>query len=256
MNQQTAKAARSAGQRQVVLDGRPTTSSPKGPAHRHASFYAVRNGRTPGVYHNWNGSGGCLEQIKGFRGAAYREFGNLVDAETYLGGGECALRGMLYALLVLMHPSCSSAAHVASAVARCGGARTAAASSSGQSLCCGCRQERRCRDRCPGTCIAKKWPRKTNKKTFWRGASNRRQQVRTLAKGRYPWSRASEMPQRFFAKLLVVNLALQREGVGSWFAHTYATAHSDTAGNSSYGYEDGEWDGGEPEPFFERRTGT
>jgi hypothetical protein len=44
-------------------------------------------------------------------------------------------------------------------------------------------------------------------------------------------------------------------GSGSWFAHTYPTMHSDTTGNSSYGYVDGEWDGGEPEPFFERQTG-
>lgn len=47
-------------------------------------MYAVRKGRNTGIYETWDE---CQEQVKGFKGAEFRKFGNLEDAEKYIGGG-------------------------------------------------------------------------------------------------------------------------------------------------------------------------
>ncbi|WP_352417802.1 viroplasmin family protein [Proteiniborus sp.] len=44
-------------------------------------FYAVRAGRTPGIYQTW---GQAEEQVKGFSGAKYKAFGTLQDAEKFM----------------------------------------------------------------------------------------------------------------------------------------------------------------------------
>ncbi len=47
-----------------------------------ANFYAVKQGRKPGVYNTW---AQCEEQIKGFSGAKYKKFTNREEAEIFAG---------------------------------------------------------------------------------------------------------------------------------------------------------------------------
>jgi len=44
-------------------------------------YYAVKRGRETGIYETWEA---CKEQVDGFKGAEYRSFSNLQDAEEYL----------------------------------------------------------------------------------------------------------------------------------------------------------------------------
>lgn len=44
-------------------------------------FYAVRKGRTPGIYQTW---AQCQEQIKGFSGAVFKGFPTMAEAEEYM----------------------------------------------------------------------------------------------------------------------------------------------------------------------------
>jgi len=44
-------------------------------------YYAVRKGKTPGIYTNWDD---CKIQVHGFKGAIYKSFKNLKDAENFL----------------------------------------------------------------------------------------------------------------------------------------------------------------------------
>ena len=46
------------------------------------SFYAVKVGRTPGVYINWDDA---LKQIDGFSGGVYKRFGNATQAYEFVG---------------------------------------------------------------------------------------------------------------------------------------------------------------------------
>ena len=46
--------------------------------------YAVRKGRSPGLYHTWSE---CERQVKGFSGAQYKSFATLAEAKEYLGEG-------------------------------------------------------------------------------------------------------------------------------------------------------------------------
>ncbi|KAI9836273.1 MAG: hypothetical protein M1819_001610 [Sarea resinae] len=48
-------------------------------------FYSVRAGFKPGIYHAWKD---CLAQVKGFKGATYKSFSTLTDAERFLRGPE------------------------------------------------------------------------------------------------------------------------------------------------------------------------
>lgn len=45
------------------------------------NYYAVKVGKTPGVYNSWEE---CKLQIDGFRGAAYKGFETKKEAEKYL----------------------------------------------------------------------------------------------------------------------------------------------------------------------------
>ena len=49
------------------------------------AFYAVKNGRKPGIYKTWEE---CLAQVNGYPGALYKGFHSLVDAETFLKAGD------------------------------------------------------------------------------------------------------------------------------------------------------------------------
>jgi ribonuclease HI len=46
-------------------------------------IYAVRVGRKPGIYRNWDD---CLSQVEGYSGAAFKSFSAHADAEAYLNG--------------------------------------------------------------------------------------------------------------------------------------------------------------------------
>lgn len=50
-----------------------------------AKFYAVRVGRTPGVYTTW---AACTEQVKGFSGAVYKSFTTKQEAEAFVAGAK------------------------------------------------------------------------------------------------------------------------------------------------------------------------
>lgn len=45
-------------------------------------IYAVKNGRVPGIYLNWEE---CKVQVDGYSGAIYKSFGNADDALEYIG---------------------------------------------------------------------------------------------------------------------------------------------------------------------------
>lgn len=45
-------------------------------------YYAVRAGKTPGIYDNWKE---CKEMVTGFPGAVYKSFRTLQEAEEFLG---------------------------------------------------------------------------------------------------------------------------------------------------------------------------
>lgn len=44
-------------------------------------YYAVRKGRTPGIYHSWEE---CKAQVHGFKEAAYKSFPSLKEAEAFM----------------------------------------------------------------------------------------------------------------------------------------------------------------------------
>jgi ribonuclease HI len=50
-------------------------------------YYAVRAGKTPGVYMTWKE---CQEQTTGFKGASYKSFTSRQDAEDFAAGREVA----------------------------------------------------------------------------------------------------------------------------------------------------------------------
>lgn len=47
-------------------------------------FYAVRTGRTPGIYNSWDD---CKAQVDGFAGATYKSFKTAAEAAEYMGWG-------------------------------------------------------------------------------------------------------------------------------------------------------------------------
>ena len=53
-------------------------------------FYAVKIGRTPGIYNTWDE---CREQVDGFSGAEYKSFPSKDDALIYLNGNTQAVSG-------------------------------------------------------------------------------------------------------------------------------------------------------------------
>ena len=44
-------------------------------------FYAVRQGRVPGVYTTWSD---CEKQVKGYGGAIYKSFSTEVEARAFV----------------------------------------------------------------------------------------------------------------------------------------------------------------------------
>ena len=50
-----------------------------------ANYYAVKNGRTPGLYGTW---AECEAQVKGFNGAKFKKFSTLSEAEAFVSSVE------------------------------------------------------------------------------------------------------------------------------------------------------------------------
>jgi len=50
---------------------------------KQRKYYAVRQGRRPGIYHDWDA---CKAEVDGFAGAQYKSFSTREDAELYLKG--------------------------------------------------------------------------------------------------------------------------------------------------------------------------
>lgn len=48
-------------------------------------YYAVKKGRTPGIYETWEE---CKREVTGFKGAQYKKFGTIEEAEEFLKEGE------------------------------------------------------------------------------------------------------------------------------------------------------------------------
>lgn len=48
-------------------------------------FYAVKSGRKPGIYKTW---AECQRQVTGFKGAIFKGFETLEEAEAFIGGGQ------------------------------------------------------------------------------------------------------------------------------------------------------------------------
>lgn len=46
-------------------------------------YYAVRVGRTPGIYYNWND---CKAMVDGFPGAVYKSFKTMAEADSFMQG--------------------------------------------------------------------------------------------------------------------------------------------------------------------------
>ena len=46
-------------------------------------YYAVRKGKTAGIYMSWDD---CKAQVQGFSGAEYKSFPTITEAEAYMGG--------------------------------------------------------------------------------------------------------------------------------------------------------------------------
>lgn len=44
-------------------------------------YYAVKEGRTPGIYTTWDA---CSKQVTGYSGAVYKSFKNLADADAFI----------------------------------------------------------------------------------------------------------------------------------------------------------------------------
>ena len=44
-------------------------------------FYAVKNGKTPGIYDTWDE---CKENVSGFPGAEYKSFKTLEEAKEFM----------------------------------------------------------------------------------------------------------------------------------------------------------------------------
>ncbi|KFY09139.1 hypothetical protein V492_05582, partial [Pseudogymnoascus sp. VKM F-4246] len=65
--------------------GLPDSASKKRKATTQPKFYAVRAGRHPGVFSDWND---CKESITGFKGASFKSFSTQSEAEAFVSGRE------------------------------------------------------------------------------------------------------------------------------------------------------------------------
>lgn len=57
----------------------------KSPQQKKTTYYAIRKGRTVGIFTDW---GETFESVNGYSGAEFKKFSVLSDAEKYLKGGD------------------------------------------------------------------------------------------------------------------------------------------------------------------------
>ena len=50
-----------------------------------SKYYAVKKGKVPGIYLNWND---CKAMVDGYQGAVYKSFKTIEEAEKFINGGE------------------------------------------------------------------------------------------------------------------------------------------------------------------------
>lgn len=70
---------------QAFADGKPLEPSAKSRATGEQKYYAVQNGRLPGVYTDWPAA---QEQITGFRNPRHKKFGSRQEAEAFVKAGQ------------------------------------------------------------------------------------------------------------------------------------------------------------------------
>ncbi|KAK7515182.1 putative ribonuclease H [Phyllosticta citriasiana] len=68
-----------------VKSSSDATSTDKGDDAKVTKFYAVQNGRVPGVYTDW---ASCQKQTVGFHGAKFKSFPTRAEAEAFGNGGK------------------------------------------------------------------------------------------------------------------------------------------------------------------------
>lgn len=56
-------------------------------------YYAVRNGRVPGIYDTWNE---CKRNTDGFKGAQFHKFKTFEEAKEYMYGDKCSIHNKNY----------------------------------------------------------------------------------------------------------------------------------------------------------------
>jgi ribonuclease HI len=60
---------------------------------RKKRFYAVVQGRRPGIYTEWDGFAGARVQVSGFAGAVFKGFSSLEEARRFMGAARTPLHG-------------------------------------------------------------------------------------------------------------------------------------------------------------------
>lgn len=48
-----------------------------------SKYYAVKKGKVPGIYFNWND---CKAMVDGYQGAVYKSFKTIEEAEKFING--------------------------------------------------------------------------------------------------------------------------------------------------------------------------
>ena len=48
-----------------------------------SKYYAVKKGKVPGIYFNWND---CKAMVDGYQGAVYKSFKTIEEAEIFING--------------------------------------------------------------------------------------------------------------------------------------------------------------------------
>lgn len=84
-NNLVVKSFPSLHEAQAFAAGMPLASSAKSKATGEQKFYAVQNGRIPGVYTDWPAA---QEQINGFRNPRHKRFSNRQEAEAFVKTGQ------------------------------------------------------------------------------------------------------------------------------------------------------------------------
>src|SRR5690349_16688193 len=80
----SVKAFPSLNEAQAFIENRKLPADPSSPQSAEPRFYAVQNGRRPGVYTDW---ATAQAQIRGVRNPKYKKFGTRAEAESFVTAG-------------------------------------------------------------------------------------------------------------------------------------------------------------------------